>query len=477
MTPHPTRRSFITRTALAGGFTLFSPHSRAAGSNSGLRIAVIGLRSRGKELLNLALKGKNARLVAVCDVDPSILLERVGKLAQKNIKVAAYADYRTLCESKDIDAVIVATPNHTHVLIGVTAAANGKHVFVEKPVSHNVQEGIQLAAAQEAFGVIIQHGYQRRTETAWHDAFDWIAEGHLGKLKLARAICYKPRPSIGKVPGAQIAPEGLDYDLWCGPRPRTPILRKQFHYDWHWQHAWGNGDIGNQGSHQLDVCRWALGDPQNMPRSVFSCGNRLGDDDDGYWPNTQLASFEYEEAPILIEVRGLPSKDMNYKAGMDNYRGESVANIIEYEGGTLIGGHHANCHVVDEGGKKLKAFVGESTPIQTWIDSIHSGKQSAMLSANNGHLSSSLSHLANISWQIGRPASGLDDIGDALVDEAFGRMTKHLGANGIDLSKTPIKIGPRLTPNAAGDAFTGEFKELADAYLSEQNREGFELPI
>ncbi|MFC7336533.1 Gfo/Idh/MocA family protein [Haloferula chungangensis] len=472
-----TRRSFISRAALASGVTFLAPHALASGSNTELRIAVIGLRSRGKELLSLVLKGTNARLVAVCDVDPAILREHVDKLAKKNVKVAAYSDYRTLCEAKDIDAIAIATPNHTHVLISVTAAANGKHVYVEKPVSHNVQEGIQLADAQKAFGVIIQHGFQRRTETAWQDAFEWIGEGHLGELKLARAICYKPRPSIGKVRGPQLAPEGLDYDLWCGPRQRTPILRKQFHYDWHWQSSWGNGEIGNQGAHQLDVCRWALGDPQDMPRSVFSCGNRLGYLDDGYWPNTQLASFDYEKAPVLIEVRGLPAREMNFKAGMDQFRGESVGNIIEYEGGALIGGHYANCHVVDESGKKLKEFSGPSTPIQTWIDSIHSGKQSSSLSARNGHLSSSLSHLANISWQLGTTASKLDGSEPPAISEAFGRMTRHLEANGVDLNKTPLKIGAKLSPNATGSAFTGEFKPIADPYLMEQNREGFELPI
>ena len=477
MNTHLSRRSFLTRTALASGFTLLAPHLRAAGSNSELRVAVIGLRGRGSNLLNLVTKGSNARLVAICDVDPSILREHADKLAKNNLKVASYSDYRTLCEAKDIDAVVIATPNHTHTLIAVTAAANRKHVYVEKPVSHNVQEGIQLAAAQKTFGVIIQHGFQRRSEPAWKEAFAWIAEGHLGKLKVARGLCYKPRPSIGKVRGAQLAPDGLDYNLWCGPKPMTPILRKQFHYDWHWQYAWGNGDLGNQGPHQLDVCRWALGDPESMPRSVLSCGARLGYDDDGEWPNTQLALFDYEKAPVLFEVRGLPAKDMNYKSGMDNYRGQSIGNVIEYEGGTLIRGHNAKCEVLDVKGKQLKAFTGGSSPIQIWIDSIHADEQDDMLSAKNGHLSSSLAHLANISWQLGQPSSTPEGIQDELMLDAFSRMTPHLDANGIDLEKTPIKIGAALTPEPSGEAFTGNLMEHARPFLSELSREEFKLPF
>ncbi|MEP4078522.1 Gfo/Idh/MocA family protein [Haloferula sp.] len=477
MTPQPNRRSFLTRTAIAGGFTLLPSLAQAAGSNSELRVAVIGLRSRGRQLIDLVLKAKDVRLVALCDVDPAILRERVDGLDRKNIKVASYSDYRTLCEAKDVDAVIVATPNHTHTLISVTAAANKKHVYVEKPVSHNVWEGKQLAAAQEAFGVTIQHGLQRRSETAWHDAFEWIAQGHIGEIKVARGICYKPRPSIGKVRGAQLAPEGLDYDLWCGPRPRSPIFRRQFHYDWHWQSPWGNGDIGNTGPHQLDVCRWALGDPDSMPRSVLSCGNRLGYADDGQWPNTQLATFDYEKAPILFEVRGLPSKGLDYKSGTDNYRGVEIGNIIEYEGGSLIGGHRSKCRIVDIHGKELKSFSGSKSPIQSWVDSIHSGTQAAGLSAKTGHLSSSLAHLANISWQLGRPSPNPDGIEDELTLEAFARMRQHLDANGIDLKQSPVRIGPLLTPEPSGDSFTGELKEVASPLLKGSYRKGFELPI
>ncbi|MEM9236854.1 MAG: Gfo/Idh/MocA family oxidoreductase, partial [Verrucomicrobiota bacterium] len=383
-----TRRSFLKRSVLAGSATLVTPGTRAEGANSDLRVAAIGVRTRGRQLIDDLLSTPATRLVAVCDVDPEVLEGEVARLAGKNIKVASYADFRTLCEAKDIDAVVIATPNHTHALIAITAAVGGKHAYVETPVSHNVWEGQQMVDAAAAHGVTIHHGHQRRCWKAWRDAFNWLGEGPLGKLKLARGICYQLQPSIGRVKGAQLAPEGLDYDLWCGPRARSPILRKNFHHDWRWQFPWGNGEIGSGGAHLLDLCRWALGDPQNMPQSVISCGNRFGTPDNGDWPNTQLAHFEYQAAPILIELRGLPKSDLDYPGGSDRHRGISNGVSITYEGGSLIGElDETTCRVLDDQGRVLKRFEGGGSPIREWITAIQSGRETSTLSISNGHLS------------------------------------------------------------------------------------------
>ncbi len=222
------RRRFLSTSALAGSWSLLAPHASAQGANSELRVAVIGLNQRGMNHVDGILKAKGARLVALCDCDSKVLARAKEAAEKKGAKVSTHADFRKLCESKEIDAVTIATPNHTHALIAVTAAANGKHVYVEKPVSHNVWEGRVLADAGAKHGVIIQHGFQRRSETSWEEAFEWLGQGELGKLKLARGLCYKPRPSIGKVPAPVKPPAEVDYDLWCGPREMADVRRQRF---------------------------------------------------------------------------------------------------------------------------------------------------------------------------------------------------------------------------------------------------------
>ncbi|WP_367870140.1 Gfo/Idh/MocA family protein [Luteolibacter sp. Populi] len=474
------RRHFLNTSAFAGTWSLLAPHARAQGANGDLRVAVIGLNSRGGAHIDGILKSKGARLVALCDCDSKVLAKAKEKVEKGGTTVATFADFRKVCESKEIDAVCIATPNHTHALIAVTAAANGKHVYVEKPVSHNVWEGRMLADAQKKYKVTIQHGFQRRSETCWADAFEWLGKGELGKLKLARGFCYKPRPAIGKVSAPVSPPSEVDYDLWCGPREMAEVRRKQFHYDWHWQFPYGNGDLGNQGPHQLDVCRWALGDPMGLPPVVISAGDRFVHQDDGDWANTQVVFLGYDPAPIIFEVRGLPKKDVDYKGGMDSYKGQSVGNVIEYEGGSLVGGHSAGCAVYDKEGKELKKFNGGRSHFQNWIDSIHSGKQDPILSVENAHISSSLAHIGNISWRLGEKSSP-EKVREAFQDpraaEAIERMEAHLTANGVELEKTGIHLGPVLTRDGTKESFTGPAAEKANAMLKGTYRKGFEIVV
>ena len=472
------RRLFLSTSAFAGTWSLLAPHSAAQGANEDLRIAVVGLNGRGMAHVDGILKAKGARLVALCDCDSKVLAKAKAAAEKQGAKVETYDDFRKLCESKDIDAITIATPNHTHVLIAVTAAAHGKHVYVEKPVSHNVWEGRMLAEAQAKHRVIIQHGFQRRSETSWAEAFEWLGQGNLGKLKLARGFCYKPRPSIGKVDAPVKPPAEVDYDLWCGPREMAEVRRKQFHYDWHWQFPYGNGDLGNQGPHQLDVCRWALGDPKVLPPVALSCGDRYAHDDDGQWANTQILFLGYDPAPIVFEVRGLPKKDVDYKTGMDSFKGQSVGNVIEYEGGWLAGDHTQKCAVYDKDGKEIKAFNGARSHFQTWIDSIRSGKQEAMYGAESGHLSSALAHIGNISWKLGEKAP-VEKVREAFDHpagtEAVERMATHLTANGVDVAKEGIRLGALLTTDGVKESFTGDGFEAANALLKDSYRKGFEV--
>jgi predicted dehydrogenase len=463
------RRHFLSTSALAGAFAITPSFSRAASANGDLRVCVIGFNGRGKGLAGDLMKCKGARLVALCDADSTVLDSFAAELDKKGVKVAKYEDFRKVCESKDIDAVIIATPNHTHTLIAVTAAANGKHAYVEKPVSHNVWEGRQLANAAAKFKTIIQHGFQRRSETAWHEAFDFIKSGEIGKVTIARGFCYKPRPSIGKTTSPVQPPKSVNYDLWCGPREMDPVRRHKFHYDWHWQFSYGNGDLGNQGPHQLDVCRWFIGDPK-LPASVISVGARLGYQDDGEWANTQICRFDYP-VPIVFEVRGLPSKGEN---------APSLGNKIECENGYLTGGHGPGCEAYDNDGKKIATFKGSKSHMQSFVDSCHSGKIKYSHGAESSHLSSALAHIGNISWKLGEPASP-DSLRKAVknadTSDALDRMLAHLEANQIDPTKQLLTLGKPLTVDPETETFTSDFAGQANPLLKGSYRKGFDLPL
>lgn len=474
------RRNILKTSLMTGAGLMLAPLARAIGANEDIRVAVIGFHGHGGSHINDLLEIKGCRVVALCDCDETVLAKWKDILDKKGIVVKTYTDFRVLCESKEIDAVSIATPNHTHTLIALTAAAHGKHVYVEKPVSHNVWEGRQLAIGAKKYGVIIQHGYQRRSETSWAEAFDWLNNGPIGKVKLARGICYKPLPSIGKMSVPLEVPSSIHLDLWFGPREIKPVMRKRFHYDWHWQSAYGNGDLGNQGAHQLDVCRWALGDPP-LPESISAIGGRVGFIDDGDTANTQLLWLEHKgKAPILFEVRGLPKSGMNYGGGMDPFHGIDVGNLIEYDGGYLSGNHTNQCTIYDLSGKVIKKFSGGMLAHQTWINSIRSKRIPAIRSVECGHYSSALAHLGAISLQLGKQedlVNWVTDQKNEMISEAAQRMAAHLGANRVDLKATPMTMGLDLTFDPIKERFTGELADLANPLLKGSYRKGFELPV
>jgi predicted dehydrogenase len=301
-----TRRSFLrgaggSLAALAGARV---PHLRRPSDELG--VAVVGLNGRGMDHLEALRALPGVRIVALCDVDDLVLSRAAKKLREHELRADGHADFRNVLERKDVDAVSIATPNHWHALQAIWACQAGKDVYVEKPVTHAFGEGAPLVAAAQKYGRMVQCGMQSRTSPAIREALEWVRAGNLGALQLARGLCYKPRPSIGKCKGNQKIPDSVDYDLWCGPAPLVPLRRQRLHYDWHWSFATGDGDLGNQGVHQLDLARWALG-AEKLPPSVLSLGARLGYEDDGETPNTQMV-FLTPSSPCrsCFEVRGLP---------------------------------------------------------------------------------------------------------------------------------------------------------------------------
>ena len=278
------RRRFLEQSMLATAAAMvpvaptkaLAPARRSVSPNEIIRVGVIGVRGRGRAHVGEFKKSPDTEVVAICDPDEGVIEGAMNAVPSATY----YRDIRKLLEDQSIDAISIATPNHWHSLAAIWALQAGKHVYVEKPISHKLFEGQKVVEAARKYGKVIQHGTQSRSNEATREAITWLHEGGLGKISIARGLCYKRRESIGKVEGTQQPPTTLDYDLWTGPAQLLPLQRKQLHYDWHWVFNTGNGDIGNQGVHQMDIARWGL-NKSEFPMSITSIGGRVGYEDDG----------------------------------------------------------------------------------------------------------------------------------------------------------------------------------------------------
>jgi predicted dehydrogenase len=484
------RRTFLKSTAFTAAAMSLPAYSWASvrGANDIIRVAVVGFGGRGGDHIGglRGLAGKNVRIVALCDVDSRILNAGVESFAKRNEKVEGYKDIRKLLENKDVDAITTATPNHWHSLATIWAVQAGKDVYCEKPVSHNVWEGRKMVEAARKHSRIVQTGTQSRSSYAIKEAIEWVRAGNLGKIKVARGLCYKPRRSIGKVAGPQPVPPEIDYDLWCGPAPMKPLKRQRLHYDWHWVWDTGCGDLGNQGIHQMDIARWFLGEDALSPR-VFSAGERLGYDDDGETPNTQFVYHDYPKAPLIFEVRGLPrgkefQTDKDWNGNMDKFpkeHGGSVCVIIHCEGGHVLVPNYSGAIAFDKDGKEIKKWSGAANHYEDFIEAVRSRKHTD-LNADilEGHLSSALCHTANVSYRLGaqeNPNQIREKLkGDKEAVETFNRMAEHLEGNGVDLTKTKATLGAFLKMDPKKERFTNNKK--ANALLTREYRKPFVVP-
>jgi len=473
------RRSFIKSTALTAAAASLPARSwaRILGANGDIRAAVVGFNGRGRDHIRGLGGLPGVRITALCDVDSRILEAEVKRYKDKNQSVEGFTDIRKLLESKDVDVVTFATPNHWHSLGAIWAIQAGKDVYLEKPVSHNVSEGRRVVEFARKHNRIVQAGTQSRSSlTGIKEAVAWVRAGNLGKILVSRALCYKRRDSIGKVDGPQPIPPEIDYELWCGPALKLPLMRKRLHYDWHWVWNTGNGDLGNQGIHEMDVARWFLGVNELAPR-VFSVGGRVGYIDDGETPNTQVILQEYPAALLIFEVRGLPTK-----AGareMDRYKGAGVGNVVECEGGYVMVPNYTSAVAFDKNGQQIKDFKGSESHYDNFIKAVRSRKYTD-LNADilEGHLSSALCHTGNISYFLGSQKSP-DEIREAIkgnkeTAETFGRMGEHLAANGVDITKDKLTLGVMLKMDPKTERFVGNAK--ANELLTRPYRPGFVVP-
>jgi hypothetical protein len=344
-------------------------------------------------------------------------------------------------------------------------------------VSHNVWEGRQLVNAARKYKKIVQTGTQARSSKCIQDAVQWVQAGNLGKIKVSRGLCYKRRGSIGDIPDTKDVPREVDYDLWLGPAPKKPLTRERLHYDWHWMWDYGNGDLGNQGIHQMDIARWFLGDMELSPR-VWSVGGRLGYEDDGETANTQVIYHDYESAPLIFEVRGLGVKKGS--GSRPTYRDGSVAVFVECEKGWVAVRSYGAVQAYDNDNKLIKEFKGGGDHFGNFIQAVRS-RNPKDLNAEilEGHLSSALCHTGNISHRVGKDAS-VEDIRDVVKKddsalEAVDRMIDHLAvANEVDLKATPLTLGPALTMDTKAETFNGH--AAANKLLTREYRKPYVVP-
>src|SRR5688500_5140971 len=393
-----TRRSFLTKAALATATISWTARSwsQVAGANGDVRVSTVGFNGRGGDHIGNLSKMKGVRFTALCDADENVLRSGVARLSKDGAQVDGFKDIRKLLENKNVDVVTIATPNHWHSLGAIWAVQAGKDVYVEKPLSHNVSEGRRLVEFARRHNRIVQHGTQSRSDGAVRAAMEFIHNGGIGKVQLARALCYKRRTSIGETQGSQPIPPHIDYDLWLGPAPERPLEREKLHYEWHWFWDYGNGDIGNQGVHQIDVAAWGLG-VKGLPTAVQSAGGRLGYKDDGETPDTQLAFFDYGDAgKLLFEVRGLETEKI---------LGVGVGNIFYGTEGYVVIGLDSGPAAFTPDGERMQSLRGSGrSHFANFIKAVKSRKvEDLNADVEVGHVSSALCHLGNISYQVGSP--------------------------------------------------------------------------
>ncbi|MDQ8196637.1 Gfo/Idh/MocA family oxidoreductase [Pelagicoccus enzymogenes] len=479
-TPAPySRRTFIQSSALlAGAFAIGSALGQSP--NGDVRLAIVGIRSRGMQLARDAHRTKGCVIVAICDADTAILEKRAAEIeSELGVTPEKVSNYRKLLERPDIDAVVLATPNHLHAIQTIWACQAGKDVYVEKPVCHNVWEGQQMVAAARAHNRIVQPGLQNRSDVGLKEAFAWIKQGNIGKIKQVRGLCYRNRASIGKSDTPIKPPSTLDYDEWLGPAADLPMYRERVHYDWHWVWNTGNGDFGNQGPHELDLMRWILDDPDH-PKAIESYGGRFAWGDGGETPNMQITKLDWGTVPAYFEVRNLWVTPETNAA--PNFKGYRVGVVVTCEGGEFRGGRGGGI-VYHEGNKKGERFQGKGgfDHFPSFIRAINSRKESDLAcTLETGYKSACLSHFRNISIQVGKEAATRKTTQamsrDSQLKEAYDRFSEQLDAWKIDRSTDRWTIGRRLKIDTAKERFVGSGSGPANKLIKREDRKGSEVP-
>ncbi len=431
------RRDFLKTTgkAITVGAATLALGGKVLGANDRVRLAVCGVRGRGNDHLRGFEHVPGVEIAALCDVDENVLnqrLDEVEKLGRARPK--SYIDIRKLLEDKEIDAISIATPNHWHSLIAIWACQAGKDVYVEKPCSHNWWEGRQLVRAVKKYNRICQHGSQARSNPGMTEAIRHVQEGTIGDVYLARAICFKWRPTIGHA-AVEPVPPAVHYDLWTGPAPLKPFTRNRFHYNWHWIWDTGNGEVGNQAIHEIDIARWGLG--ARFPVEVSAMGGHFMFDDDQQTPNVLNATFYFDAREgkrkmMELEVRhwitnheaeigtgaygsgGVPAAGLSGSAGRGavaqqplgpkDAKTNTIGNIFYGSNGYLaIDGYDAYKTWLTNQAEPGPSGKATGDHFANFIDCVRSRRaEDIHAPIEEGHMSTTLLHLANASYRLGR---------------------------------------------------------------------------
>jgi predicted dehydrogenase len=396
----PDRRTFLQT---AAGAAVAGSASRILGAGERINLVVIGVGGRGTSHVNNYNKLESCRIVGICDVNQAAR-ERAVALVEKagHPKPKEYPDMRRVFDDKDVDAVSMATPNHWHALGAIWAMQAGKDVYCEKPASHNIFEAGRMVEAARKYKRMCQIGSQGRSTPHKMKAMQLLQEGVIGKVYLSKGLCFKRRKSIGKKPDGPVPP-GVDWDMFLGPAPMRAFNENRFKYNWHWFWDTGNGDIGNQGVHEMDIAIWGLG-KTTLPTSVVSTGGKFAYDDDQETPNTQLATFDYGDSNLVFEVRGLLTGD---EGGLQMRGGNCVGNLFYgTEGWMAVEGSSFQVYKGEKSEKVMdEKGMGDGTALhmQNFLDCVRSRKSEDLhAEIAIGARAASLCHLANISYRLGR---------------------------------------------------------------------------
>jgi predicted dehydrogenase len=446
-----------------------SQDAPASSANDRIRIALAGLNGRGVAHLHEFCRMKNVEIAYLVDPDTRLFasrMEMVKKLGGNTPKCVQ--DLRTILADKNLDVVSIAAPNHWHSLLAIWACQAGKDVYVEKPCSHNVFEGRKLVEAARKYNRIVQHGTQSRSSALWAKQVAAVRSGKYGRLLVSYGYASKPRRSIG-VQSSKQPPKELDFDLWLGPAPQQAYHENLVHYNWHWFWDFGNGEIGNQGAHQMDVARWAMPDGA-VPKAVVSLGGRFGYTDQGQTPNTQLSVIDFGGPKIVFEDRGLVTGKTS-KVTNEFYTDEGVIKDGQF---------FAKGKKDGEPLAEVEFSLHPHGPFGNFIDCVRSRRREDLnAEILEGHLSATLCHLANVSYQLGadarfdKPSNALGD--DRLVGEAFESMKRHLvKAAKLNLADTSYHLGRKLAFDAAAEQFISDAD--ANQRLRGPRREPYVVP-
>lgn len=461
-----TRRKFLAQSSVFATFAISGTKSsgKIIGANERVNVAVCGIKGRGASHIGGHGRQKNVTISHLVDPD-SRLFEGRKKFVQSKFKNTpeCVQDVRKVLDNKEVDAISIATPNHWHSLMSIWACQAGKDVYVEKPLSHNLFEGRKLVEAAKKYKCIVQHGTQNRSLRKWSDLAKEVASGKNGKLEVALGTCHKRRGSIG-FKDTKNPPSELDFDVWTGPAAKEDFHDNLVHYNWHWFWNYGNGDIGNQGVHQMDIARWMI--PGAVwPKSVICFGGRFGYKDQAETANTQLAIFDYGESLLVFDVRGLSGKS-----------NMGVSNHVYYDKNAK------QKNTASHGLKGIKdplADRGKVDIFENFIEAVRNRKEEHLdAHVYEGHVSSGLCHLANVSYRLGEKSSfnkknksfGSNNKGY----EYFERMQEHLKENGLNLEETDYIVGRNLEFDAKTETIKGD--DEANALLSRNYRSPYIVP-